>query len=182
MDYLNHAFDYFNDWIAWYRHMAYYYIGYHAHEYRLQSASSKNKSKKFVAVRDNDIEEIQANLFNGNWQVNDIVSINNMTTMLHEAVVLDRRSIFDFLLRQGADPNVRDRNGMTPLLKAAALGREHMVIELLKCGVNPHHRDPHGFTPLQKAILHEEWKVVTILSGLGNYTKSPTTWLWPPDI
>jgi uncharacterized protein len=114
--------------------------------------------------------------------VDDIVSLNNMTTMLHEAVVMDRRDIFSFLLRQGANPNTRDRNGMTPLIKAAALGREFMVCELLKAGVNPAHRDPYGFTAYEKAVLHEEWRVAEILKSANSYVKHSTKWLWPPEI
>lgn len=181
MDSVYSVFNYFKDWVDWYRHMSYYYIGYHAHEYRLASAS-KNRGQRFIAVRDNDFQTVQDNIYNGTWKPDDVASINNMSTMIHEAVVLDRREIFNFLVRQGADLNLRDRNGMTPLLKAAALGREYMVIELLKNGVNHHQRDPHGFTPLQKARIHDEWKVVEILSSVESYTKSESKWLWPPDI
>ena len=51
--------------------------------------------------------------------------------MIIETVVLDRISIFEFAVRQGANINVRDRNGMTPLLKAAALGRLYFVKRLI---------------------------------------------------
>lgn len=44
-------------------------------------------------------------------------------TLLHDAVVMNREDLFDFLLSQGANLMVRDCNGYTPLLKAAALGR-----------------------------------------------------------
>ena len=181
MDYLNALWDRTKSIGTWYRRYMYYYFGYLQHELRLTSPSI-NVSAKLVAVKGNDLDEIQKNLFNGNWKVDDVVSINNMTTMLHEAVVMDRRDIAAFLLRQGANPNLRDRNGMTPLLKAAALGREFMIVELIRAGVNPEHRDPHGYTPYEKAILHEEWKAAELLKSFGSYVKVQTEWIWPPDI
>ncbi|OMJ91660.1 hypothetical protein SteCoe_5686 [Stentor coeruleus] len=165
----------------WYRRYMYYYFGYLRHELRLPS-SAYMESKKKDSIKENNLSEIEKHIYDGTWKVDDLVSINNMTTMLHEAVVMDRRDIAAFLLRQGADPNIRDRNGMTPLLKAAALGREFMVIELLRNGVNPEHRDPYGNTPLEKAQLHEEWKVAEILMSCRSYAKTNTKWFWPPDI
>ena len=181
MDYINSFWEKTKSIGVWYRRYMYYYFGYIHHELRLASPSSRS-SQKLLAVKRNDIDTIQKCLFDGSWKVDDIISINNMTTMLHEAVVMDRRAIASFLLRQGANPNLRDRNGMTPLLKAAALGREFMVVELIRAGVNPEHKDPYGFTPYDKAVLHEEWKVADFLKSLGSYVKNETKWSWPPDI
>lgn len=164
-----------------YKRLMYYYFGYKMHNLRL-AAPSNNVSSKLAAVKTNDLAQIKEKVFNGTWRVNDIVSINNMSSMLHEAVVMDRREIFEFLVRQGAELNSRDRNGMTPLLKAAALGREFLVVALVNNGVNPHHRDPNGFTALQKAILHEEWKIVDILMSLPDRVKGESKWSWPPEI
>ena len=181
MDSIYSVLEQVKDASVWYRRYLYYYIGYTNHELRL-SSPSQNMSKKLLAVKKNELAEIQEHLFAGTWKVDDVVSINNMTTMLHEAVVMDRRDIAAFLLRQGANPNIRDRNGMTPLLKAAALGREFMVGELIRAGASPQHKDPNGFTPYEKAFLHEEWKVADLLKSAGDYVKVETNWKWPPDI
>jgi ankyrin repeat protein len=181
MEYFTQAFEKLKELGMEYRKRAYYYYGYLHLELRLAQHGGK-PSEKYEAVRTNDFETIEKNVYNGTWRVNDCVSINNMTTMLHEAVVLDRREILSFLLRQGADPNIRDRNGMTPLLKAAALGRDYAVIELLKFGVNPHHIDPFGFTPYELAIFHEEAATAELLKNVNIYTKTETKWFWPPDI
>lgn len=165
----------------WYRYMAYYYIGYRIHDLRVP-APSMHESGKLKAIKSNNIQDLKEKIFSGEWKVDDVVSINNMTTMLHEAVVMDRRDIFDFLVRQGADLNTRDRNGMTPLLKAAALGRLHMIEGLIRSGVNPHQRDPNGFTPLSRAKLHEEWKAVELLEGQKSVGKGRSRWFWPPDV
>lgn len=180
MDHLTSWWDHLRSYALWYRRMTYYYIGFKMHELRL-ATPSRHTSAKLSAVKTNDIPTIQTKVFSGEWGVDDVVSVNNMTTILHEAVVMDRREIAQFALRQGADPNIRDRNGMTPLIKAAALGREFMVVELLKCGVNPGQRDPHGFNAYQKAMLHEEWKVAELLSQVRE-VKGETKWMWPPEI
>lgn len=163
------------------RHMVYYYYGYKEHELRL-AFPSRYVNPRLAAVKSNDFETIQSKILTGEWKVEDCVSQNNMTTMLHEAVVLDRQDVFDFLLRQGAHPNTRDRNGYTPLLKAAALGRVYMLKKLLAMGVNPLQRDPYGSTPLQKALLHEEWQAVEVLERYRNPTHSGSRWMWGPDI
>lgn len=181
MDYLNTLFSKIKELGLDYRRRSYYYFGYIHHEIRLAQYGGP-PSKKYEAVRTNDFEEIEKNIYSGEWRVNDCVSINNMSTMLHEAVIFDRREIISFLLRQGADPNVRDRNGMTPLLKAAALGRDYAIVELLKFGVNPNHVDPYGYTPFELAVLHEEWASAELLRKVKSYTNVKTRWFWPPEI
>jgi ankyrin repeat protein len=181
MDYLYSIWEKTKNIGVWYRRYMYYYIGYLEHELRLGSQSD-NISVKLAAVKANDLEKIKIRLFSGEWNVDDVVSINNMTTMLHEAVVMDRKEIISFLLNQGANPNIRDRNGMTPMLKAAALGREFAILELVKYGVNPQQRDPYGYTPYEKAVLHEEWKAAELIKSLGSYVTAKTEWKWPPDI
>jgi hypothetical protein len=86
------------DYFHWYRRMAYYYMGYKFHELRVASPST-NISKKKEAVKQNDFEAVQKNVLNGRWGIDDVVCINNMSTMIHEAVVLDRWDIFLFLVR-----------------------------------------------------------------------------------
>jgi len=181
MDYLWQTYDAVKSRLDHIRHMVYYYYGYQEHELRIPYPS-RYTNPRLVAVKSNDFETIQSNILTGTWKVDDCVSLNNMSTMLHEAVVMDRQDVFDFLLRQGAHPNTRDRNGYTPLLKAAALGRIHMLKKLLAMGVNPLQRDPNGSTPLQKALLHEEWQAVEILERYRNPTHSESKWLWGPEI
>ena len=181
MEYFFSIFDQIKELGNKYRQLSYYYVGYLQHEVRLPQYGGSG-SKKLEAVRLGDLEEIEKKLFSGEWRVDDCVSINSMSTMLHEAIVLDRKEIVSFLLRQGADPNLRDRNGMTPLLKAAALGRDHAVKELIRVGVNPIHIDPYGYTPYELAVLHEEWVTAAMLKDAKSYNKTKTTWFWPPDI
>lgn len=55
------------------------------------------------------------------------------------------------LLLSGADPNVQQHGGWTPLHEAAALGRAKILVLLLDHGANPNAVTADGKTPGQKA-------------------------------
>ena len=94
-------------------------------------------------------------IFKNLFYIDDPLDVYSQHTLLHDAVVMNRVEIFDFLISQGANPMVRDQNGYTPLLKAAALGRTYMVKKLVEnCHVDPRHVDPFGVTPREKAELY----------------------------
>ncbi|XP_022101680.1 cyclin-dependent kinase 4 inhibitor C-like isoform X2 [Acanthaster planci] len=62
--------------------------------------------------------------------------------------------VAEFLLKSGADPNVRDRDvGRTPLHDAAEHGHEDTVRLLLKHGADPLVRDMRGDTPAHLAAV-----------------------------
>ena len=60
------------------------------------------------AIKENDIEEVKSLVFTGVQRLDDPVDIYTFHTMLHEAVNLDRVELFDFLIAQGANLNMRD--------------------------------------------------------------------------
>src|ERR1043165_9326226 len=57
------------------------------------------------------------------------------------------------LLDQGAEVNVRDQPGMTPLLWAGNYGNTDVAQLLLKSGANLNATDLQGWTPLMWALV-----------------------------
>lgn len=68
---------------------------------------------------------------------------------------LDER-LTALLLKYGARPNVRDKDGMTPLHMAAMLGEPGTVRRLLKAGAAPESRDKDGDSPLFSAVMNDK--------------------------
>ena len=65
-------------------------------------------------------------------------------------------------LRAGADPDARDKKGVTPLHWAANNGNAAAVRALLEAGADPNARDDeHGDTPLHYAVFY------SLASGVG---------------
>ena len=93
---------------------------------------------------------------------------SNRNTPLHTAIVRDCKgvtqdndatiqneiiAITNLLLDRGANPNIQNRFGETPLHKAALSGKTVVANLLLKKGANPNIQDLVGETPLHRAIL-----------------------------
>ena len=53
-------------------------------------------------------------------------------------------SSLEVLLEYGADPNLYDANGTSPLIYAAQFNHKEVVVTLLKYGANPEYKDPNG--------------------------------------
>lgn len=102
-------------------------------------------------------------MFTGAVRIDDSMDVFTGHTILHDTVMLNREEIFEFLLAQGANLNMRDQNGYTPLLKAASLGRLQFCKRLIESGVDPRHTDPFGNTPLDKAKLFNQNEVIRYL-------------------
>ena len=84
-------------------------------------------------------------------------------TSLDQALQRNDTKTVDSLLRRGADPNVNDRYGRTPLVLAAAYGRADGVRLLLDHGANPNQKDNVGETPLVWAAKDGYTEVVGLL-------------------
>ena len=66
------------------------------------------KTKLRHAVKEGDLEEIKNIIFSGEAKLDDPIDIYTCHTLLHEAVILNRMDLFNFLVKQGANLNLRD--------------------------------------------------------------------------
>jgi ankyrin repeat protein len=57
-----------------------------------------------------------------------------------------------FILNKGADINIRDYNGNTPLLNAVVSGKEDIVKFLLSKGAKKNIKNNHGYGPIEAAL------------------------------
>ena len=72
---------------------------------------------------------------------------------LLESARSGRAKDVEALLAKGADLEVRDRDGRTPLMLAAQYGRTAVVRSLLAKGAKPDARDTHGWNAYMLALL-----------------------------
>ena len=99
-----------------------------------------------------------------------IVNTRDITsgeTALH--IVAKRRdtSWIRFLTQRGANPNIRDKKGITPIQIAVRLGHVDGVEALIKAGANVDINDSSGETPLIAAVHARNTELIRILLAQG---------------
>ena len=84
------------------------------------------------------------------------------------------------LLDNGANPNIRDENGRTPLIEAAFGGHSDVVATLLRSGADPNIGDRDGWTPLMEAASKGWLIIVRWLLTSGANPNARTQHGWTP--
>lgn len=75
--------------------------------------------------------------------------------------------LFELLITAGADVNVKDISGKTPLYPAIAAGWDRYIERLLKAGADVNVRDIYGWTPLHYAVRYRKSKIIRIIVDAG---------------
>lgn len=88
-------------------------------------------------------------------------------TQLHIAVNLKHLHMAEFLLEKGADPNIKDKYGFTPLHKAIQSGQDDMIKLLIRHGMDLNIVDGGGQTPLHYAAASGNIQACVILINAG---------------
>ncbi|RWQ91162.1 ankyrin repeat-containing domain protein, partial [Paecilomyces variotii] len=88
----------------------------------------------------------------------------------------DAEAVLDLLLKNGADPNVIDEDGRTPLYLSVKLGlnSKALVRSFLRAGCDPNRKDKYGRTPLMGATVRGMTKFVTALLEAPNLDRDAT--------
>ena len=71
------------------------------------------------------------------------------------------------LLEKGANPNIKDENGLSPLIHATINGYENYVRDILKAGANPNFVDPKGSGALHYSCQKGLLNIVSVLADSG---------------
>ena len=98
------------------------------------------------------------------------------TSALHWASHLEQIDLVDLLLGKGADPNVTNRYGVTPLSLAATNGSPAVITALLDAGARPNTASPYGETPLMTAARTGDAEVVSLLLTAGANVNAKEAW------
>ena len=127
------------------------------------------------ALRRRDHAQAQALLDQGRrdpeFDINQ-KNVNGMT-IVHMFTSPDRTDELAWLSQAGADFNLRDNHGQTPLMLAVLSSSPSLVSALLAAGADPAQPNDRGVTPLLQAVLnHKENGITRILLDAGT----------PPDI
>ena len=132
------------------------------------AAQFQSDGYKFLkAVDDRDGDAVTEMLNEPGTQVVNTRDITTGDTGLH--IVVARRDLTwtKFLLQRGADPNISNRKGQTPLQLATTLNLVDVVEELLKRGAQVNVSDQTGETPLISAVHQRSVPMIRRLLAQG---------------
>ena len=139
-----------------------------------------------LGVMFNDVEFIKA-INQGNQRLVDLfvrggINVNAQdefgNTCLQLAIKNNFTVIANILLKAGADADVKDAAGLTPLLEACGKqtrGYKEFAINLIQMGADVNVRNHIGWTPLMLAISVGDSDLVGLLlkNGADAYAKTP---------
>lgn len=132
------------------------------------AAQFQSEGYKFLeAVKDRDGAKATDMLNKPGTQVVNSRDLTSGDTGLH--IVVQRRDALwtRFLLQRGADPNIRNKQGLTPLQVATTLGFTEGVEALIKGGASVNVSDQTGETPLIAAVHQRDVELVRLLLDKG---------------
>lgn len=132
------------------------------------AAQFQSEGYKFLeAVKKREGEEVTDILSKPGSTIVNTRDITSGDTGLHIVVARSDVLWIRFLLQRGADPNIRNKKGVTPLQLATATGFTDGVEALIKGGASVNVSDQTGETPLIAAVHQRNVPLVRLLLEKG---------------
>lgn len=132
------------------------------------AAQFQSEGYQFLeAVKERDGDAATDMLSKPGTQVVNTRDITSGDTGLHIVVARNDALWVRFLLQRGADPNIRNKKGLSPLQLATSLGFTDGVEALIKGGANVNVNDQTGETPLIAAVHARNVALVRLLLEKG---------------
>ncbi len=128
----------------------------------------QSESYKFLqAVKEAKGNEVTNMLDRPGASIINTRDVTNGEGALHIVIKRGDETYLRFLLQKGADPNLRDGRGNTPLLLAVAGGQPDMIRVLTAAKANPNIGNSGGETPLIRAVQRHDIAMVRELLAAG---------------
>jgi ankyrin repeat protein len=128
------------------------------------AAQQQSESYKFLsAVRDAKGNDVIAMLDKPGSNIINTREVTSGDGALHIVVKRGDSTYLRFLLQKGADPNLRDGKGNTPMLLAVQGGQADMIPILSAAKANPNLANQTGITPLILATQNRSIDMVRLL-------------------
>ncbi|TPG15593.1 ankyrin repeat domain-containing protein [Sphingomonas oligophenolica] len=132
------------------------------------AAQQTSQGYKFLeAVEKEDGNTVTNMLDTPGSSVVNAKQVTSGKAALHLLVTHSGSLFFQFMLQRGADPNIRDDKGNTPMVLAALAGREDLVRLLLTYKANPNLGNAGGQTPLILAVANRDVPLARLLLTEG---------------
>lgn len=132
------------------------------------AAQFQSEGYKFLeAVKDRDGDVATEMLSKPGTQIVNARDISSGDTGLHVVVARSDALWIRFLLQKGADPNIRNKKGVSPLQMATSLGFTDGAEALIAGGASVNVSDQTGETPLIAAVHARNAPLVRLLLDKG---------------
>jgi ankyrin repeat protein len=128
----------------------------------------QSEGYKFLqAIKDAKGDDVIEMLNKPGTTVINTRDINTRETALHLVAKRSDERYTIFLLQRGADPNLRDSRGNTPLMIAVSNGADSVVSALIRYKANVNLANDGGETPLIRAVQRRDLAMVRELMTAG---------------
>lgn len=95
----------------------------------------------------------------------DVMDVSQWTPLMRVSVVTGNAAVASLLIQAGADVNVRDKHGKTPLMVAVLNNHEQLVKLLLDSGADRHVKNDFGSGLAEMAKAFGNQNIIDLLEG-----------------